>query len=106
MPAFGQAAYQARTWSGSAVSRTPYDQATGTLVPGTSGITCRCGHHPDAHQHYRPGSDCGLCECARWSRCGGLKSRPFRGSAGLIGCRISVDGWLRCLARGVRSGRD
>jgi hypothetical protein len=83
MPAFGQAAYQARTWSGSEVSRTPYDEATGTLGPGTSGNSCRCGHHPDAHRHYRPGTDCGLCECLRWSRYGGLKSWPFRGLAGL-----------------------
>ena len=23
--------------------------------------TCRCGHDREAHQHYRPGSDCGVC---------------------------------------------
>ncbi len=32
---------------------------------------CRCGHQPDAHLHYRPGHECGLCECAQWSQCGG-----------------------------------
>ncbi len=30
--------------------------------------TCRCGHTADAHQHYRAGSDCGLCPCRRWRR--------------------------------------
>jgi hypothetical protein len=29
---------------------------------------CRCGHDRQAHRHYRPGSDCGLCECPRWTR--------------------------------------
>ncbi|MEJ8278290.1 hypothetical protein [Pseudonocardia spirodelae] len=22
---------------------------------------CRCGHERDAHEHYRPGTDCGVC---------------------------------------------
>ncbi|MCL8024434.1 hypothetical protein [Nocardioides bruguierae] len=26
-------------------------------------ISCRCGHPRSVHQHYRAGSDCGLCEC-------------------------------------------
>jgi hypothetical protein len=26
-----------------------------------------CRHSRDAHRHYRPGSDCALCECPRWS---------------------------------------
>jgi hypothetical protein len=30
--------------------------------------TCRCGHTAAVHQHYRPGSDCGLCDCARYWR--------------------------------------
>ena len=30
--------------------------------------TCRCGHAANAHRHYRPGSDCGLCDCPRWRR--------------------------------------
>ncbi len=25
-----------------------------------SGV-CRCGHPAAAHEHYRPGTDCGLC---------------------------------------------
>jgi hypothetical protein len=28
---------------------------------------CGCGHQPDAHRHYRPGSDCALCACPQWS---------------------------------------
>lgn len=27
---------------------------------------CRCGHEPRAHEHYRAGSDCALCDCARY----------------------------------------
>ena len=28
---------------------------------------CSCRHSRDAHLHYRPGSDCALCECPRSS---------------------------------------
>jgi hypothetical protein len=28
-----------------------------------AGHVCWCGHSRDAHQHYRPGTDCGLCGC-------------------------------------------
>ena len=27
---------------------------------------CACGHATEAHEHYRRGSDCALCECARY----------------------------------------
>ena len=27
---------------------------------------CRCGHQARAHEHYRRGSDCALCECSRY----------------------------------------
>jgi hypothetical protein len=30
-------------------------------------LVCQCGHDRDAHSHYRRGSECALCECARWS---------------------------------------
>ena len=30
-------------------------------------LLCSCHHRRDAHRHYRPGSDCALCECPRWS---------------------------------------
>lgn len=29
-------------------------------------MSCRCGHDRGAHEHYRPGSDCGGCECPRY----------------------------------------
>lgn len=28
--------------------------------------TCRCGHARGAHEHYRPGMECGLCGCRRY----------------------------------------
>ncbi len=27
---------------------------------------CRCGHPKDAHEHYRRGTDCSGCSCARF----------------------------------------
>jgi hypothetical protein len=27
---------------------------------------CRCGHGRAAHEHYRPGADCGSCLCDRY----------------------------------------
>lgn len=36
---------------------------------------CRCGHDADAHEHYRPGSDCGWCDCPRFRRAW-LRPRP------------------------------
>jgi hypothetical protein len=27
---------------------------------------CVCGHERKAHQHYRRGTDCALCDCKRW----------------------------------------
>lgn len=37
---------------------------------------CGCGHQPDAHRHYRPGSDCALCACPQWSQRGGSHVVP------------------------------
>ncbi|QQD75151.1 hypothetical protein I8920_09775 [Curtobacterium sp. YC1] len=31
-------------------------------------VTCVCGHVQDAHEHYRPGSDCALCDCPKFRR--------------------------------------
>ena len=28
---------------------------------------CRCGHDREAHEHYRRGSECALCDCERWN---------------------------------------
>jgi hypothetical protein len=30
-------------------------------------LRCSCHHRRDAHGHYRPGSDCAVCKCQRWS---------------------------------------
>ena len=35
--------------------------------------TCRCGHPYTAHEHYRPGTECALCQdggCARYRPAG------------------------------------
>ncbi|GAA4121676.1 hypothetical protein GCM10022215_26800 [Nocardioides fonticola] len=29
---------------------------------------CRCGHEHAAHEHYRRGTDCALCDCRRYRR--------------------------------------
>lgn len=39
--------------------------------------TCRCGHDRSAHEHYRAGTDCGLCDCVRF-----VPRVPFLGRAG------------------------
>lgn len=42
---------------------------------------CACGHAKDAHDHYRPGSDCGACgaaACAEFRPEGGPVRRALR----------------------------
>jgi hypothetical protein len=40
-----------------------------TGPPATPSTTlCRCGHDAQAHEHYRPGSDCGACGAAACAR--------------------------------------
>ena len=42
---------------------------------------CVCGHAREAHEHYRPGHDCGACGargCADYRRVGGAVSRALR----------------------------
>jgi hypothetical protein len=34
---------------------------------------CECGHPAEAHEHYRPGSDCGFCGP---DRCPGYRAAP------------------------------
>ncbi|MCW0212471.1 MAG: hypothetical protein OJJ54_03860 [Pseudonocardia sp.] len=46
-----------------------------------STATCACGHEPDAHEHYRPGSDCALCgldACTSYRPQGGTARRLLR----------------------------
>lgn len=45
---------------------------------------CRCGHPHAAHEHYRPGSECGQCGCGRWRRAHGkgqVRYHPFADGA-------------------------
>ena len=47
---------------------------------------CVCGHAREAHEHYRPGRDCGACGahyCADYRRAGGAVRRSMR-KLGLI----------------------
>ncbi|WP_166521325.1 hypothetical protein [Modestobacter roseus] len=47
--------------------------AVGDVPAGAQGAAggrpcSSCGHGKVAHEHYRRGSDCALCGCARYSR--------------------------------------
>ena len=33
-----------------------------------AGQGCTCGHTRTAHQHYRRGTDCAVCNCGRYTR--------------------------------------
>jgi hypothetical protein len=53
--------------------RSEADRADGgVLPPGDAHVetstACRCGHHEGAHEHYRRGTDCALCPCARYQK--------------------------------------
>ncbi|MDP4334492.1 hypothetical protein Q7F20_14015 [Curtobacterium sp. A7_M15] len=39
-----------------------------SVATTTETAVCVCGHVQDAHEHYRPGSDCALCDCPRYRR--------------------------------------
>ncbi len=52
-------------------SRTSSGAVLGPVVtaPAAAGATCTgCGHGRQAHTHYRRGTDCALCTCAKYSR--------------------------------------
>ena len=48
-----------------AASRTSVRQS---MAPAAMAKPCSCGHGKQAHQHYRRGSDCAMCSCAKYSR--------------------------------------
>ncbi|MFP5020213.1 hypothetical protein [Pseudonocardia phyllosphaerae] len=48
----------------------------GPVTPAATTDLCRCGHSRDAHEHYRPGSDCSACGSA----CGAFRARTGRGA--------------------------
>ena len=37
-------------------------------VPPPTAPSCNCGHGRTAHEHYRRGSDCAFCSCAKYRR--------------------------------------
>jgi hypothetical protein len=50
-------------------------------VGARAAARCVCGHPRAAHEHYRSGSDCGVCgvvKCAAFRRTGGLLRRMLR----------------------------
>ena len=42
-------------------------------LPADQGPHCSCGHGKRAHEHYRKGSDCALCDCLRFRRRGFIR---------------------------------
>lgn len=61
---------------------------------------CRCGHIAVAHEHYRDGSDCALCDCKRYRRPGRvlavIKAKLSRGEAlWVTGCCGTMRGGRR-----------
>ena len=52
-----------------APSRAPEQAGPPTFAGPDIPARCRCGHPAAAHEHFRPGSDCGACgatQCARY----------------------------------------
>jgi hypothetical protein len=64
-------------------------------MEGSSGpATCRCGHNRQAHLHYRPGSECAACDCARFA----VEQRvpvPQWASVRWLGRVLRLDAWSR-----------
>jgi len=51
------------------VPRTDADlPGTRPQSPTEEAKACRCGHVALAHEHYRRGTDCSACECAKFRR--------------------------------------
>ncbi|MCE3553445.1 hypothetical protein LWC33_18540 [Pseudonocardia sp. RS11V-5] len=50
-------------------------------APAPAGV-CVCGHEAGAHEHYRPGDDCGACGAAV---CGHYTPADGSGKKGLLG---------------------
>ena len=73
---------EARLRAGEVTAPTRRPDADPAGSPADAPTTlCRCGHDAEAHEHYRPGSDCGACgaECGRFRRGrGGGRLRRLR----------------------------
>ncbi|MBA3906764.1 MAG: hypothetical protein H0X35_08805 [Pseudonocardiales bacterium] len=48
---------------------------------------CRCGHLAEAHEHFRPGDDCGACRCGRFD---GVHERDASPTAGLAAALLTA----------------
>ena len=50
----------------------------------TISTQCRCGHVAEAHEHFRPGDDCGSCRCGRFTGVGRGDASPAVGLATIL----------------------
>ena len=46
--------------------RAPAAQRTAEIPVGRASTGCRCAHVRLAHEHFRRGTDCALCDCVRF----------------------------------------
>jgi hypothetical protein len=46
------------------------------LSRGSGPKDCRCGHAEHAHEHYRRGTDCALCQCQKFKTGAAAQSQP------------------------------
>jgi len=68
--------------SAAAPSRPSARPAPGPAIPRAAVKPCVCGHGRAAHEHWRRGSDCGICGvagCASYRRRGGVLRAILRG---------------------------
>lgn len=56
-------------------------------------MTCVCGHDADAHQHFRPGADCGACgreRCPSYRTTSRPRRLLARAADALFGVRLAL----------------
>jgi hypothetical protein len=49
---------------------------------GSGPKDCRCGHSQGAHEHYRRGTDCALCQCPKFKAGSTSSKSGSRGTRG------------------------
>lgn len=74
------------------------DLRQAAMKPAEGPVPCICGHDHMAHRHYRPRSECSLCECPRW--------RPKRGLRRLAVLVLDRLSKLSAKPEGHRSNHD
>lgn len=62
-----------RWWGGALLAwvalAPPLGVLVGRMIRARQGEPCEgCGHARQAHEHYRSGSDCALCDCPQYAR--------------------------------------